>query len=126
MRHHISSLIILSFARMRSRRVFLISRNFPERVLPQMKVKPRKLRKALEEADVAVTYAERPALVAEKLSQCIECELFHTALRPFGIVYCRITGGARHRHLGGNPAPGHGSTFAFTLPVTVKEQARPA
>jgi hypothetical protein len=72
MRRHISCLSLRSFARMRSRRVFLISRNFPERVLPQMKVKPRKLRKALEEADVAVTYAERPALVAEKLSQCIE------------------------------------------------------
>ena len=56
--------------------------------LPQLPAspQPRKLRKTLEEADVAATYAERPALIAEKLSQCIECELFHTALRPFGIV----------------------------------------
>jgi hypothetical protein len=44
MRRHISCLIIRSFARMRSRRVFLLSRNFPERVLPQMKVEPRKLK----------------------------------------------------------------------------------
>src|SRR6266566_3451144 len=39
---HISSLIILSFARMRSGRVFLLIWNLPCRVLPQMKVKPRK------------------------------------------------------------------------------------
>src|SRR6202049_1320681 len=44
MRRHISSLIILSFARMRSARVFVLIWNLPARVLPQMKVKPRKLK----------------------------------------------------------------------------------
>src|ERR1700730_2880019 len=44
MRRHISALIILSFACMRSRRVFLLIWNLPWRVLPQMKVKPRKLK----------------------------------------------------------------------------------
>src|SRR4029077_3131750 len=66
---------------------------------------PRKLRKTLEEADVAVTYAERPALVAEKLSQCIECELFHTALRPFGIVYWRDHGGGTAQASGRESSP---------------------
>src|SRR6266571_3648267 len=44
MRRHISCLIILSFARRRSGRVFLLIWNLPWRVLPQMKVKPRKLK----------------------------------------------------------------------------------
>src|SRR6266513_2362243 len=44
MRRHISCLIILSFACMRSRRVFLLIWNLPWRVLPQMKVKLRKLK----------------------------------------------------------------------------------
>src|SRR5215471_19210725 len=44
MRFHISSLIILSFARMRSRRVFLLIWNWPVWVLPQIKVKPKKLK----------------------------------------------------------------------------------
>src|SRR6476646_1839433 len=44
MRRHISSFIILSFARMRSRRVILLIWNLPVCVLPQMKVKPRKLK----------------------------------------------------------------------------------
>ena len=44
MRRRISSLIVLSFARMRSRRVFRLIWNLPRRVLPQMKVKPRKLK----------------------------------------------------------------------------------
>src|ERR1700730_6111036 len=43
MRRHISALIILSFARMRSRRVFRCSWNLPWRVLPQMKVKPQEV-----------------------------------------------------------------------------------
>src|SRR5690349_20859829 len=38
------SLISRSFARMRSARVFRLIWNFPARVLPQMKVKPRKLK----------------------------------------------------------------------------------
>src|SRR3954451_24822287 len=42
MRCRSSSLIIRSFAFMRSRRLFRRSWNLPERVLPQMKVKPRK------------------------------------------------------------------------------------
>src|SRR6266567_3945641 len=42
MRWRISSFIIRSFARMRSRRVFRLIRNLPLRDLPQMKVKPRK------------------------------------------------------------------------------------
>src|SRR6266536_2059243 len=44
MSRHISCLIILSFACMRSRRVFLLIWNLPWRVLPQMKVKPTKLK----------------------------------------------------------------------------------
>ena len=34
----------MSFARMRSRRLFRLTRNFPARDLPQMKVKPRNLK----------------------------------------------------------------------------------
>src|SRR5262244_3736970 len=44
MRCHSSSLIIRNFARMRSRRVFVLIWNLPWRVFPQMKVKPRKLK----------------------------------------------------------------------------------
>src|SRR6478672_1869792 len=81
--------------------------------LPQLPAspQPRKLRKTLEEADVAVTYAERPALVAEKLSQCIECELFHTALRPFGIVYWRDHGGCTAQASGRDSRPRSRLTF---------------
>src|ERR1700730_17583299 len=39
-----SSLVSLSFACMRSRRVFLLRRNLPRRDVPQMSVKPRKLK----------------------------------------------------------------------------------
>ena len=44
MRRRSSSLTSLSFARMRSRRVFRLIRKLPRRDLPQMKVKPRKLK----------------------------------------------------------------------------------
>jgi hypothetical protein len=44
MRRRISCLISFSFARMRSARVFRLIWNLPARVLPQMKVKPRKLK----------------------------------------------------------------------------------
>src|SRR5262249_38251098 len=44
MRRRISVLIILSFARMRSARVFRLIWNLPARVFPQMKVKARKLK----------------------------------------------------------------------------------
>src|ERR1700730_1540805 len=44
MRLRNSSLISLSFAHMRSRRVFRLIWNFPARFLPQMKVRPRKLK----------------------------------------------------------------------------------
>ena len=44
MRRRISSLILLSVARMRSRRVILFTRNFPRLLRSQMKVKPRKLK----------------------------------------------------------------------------------
>src|ERR1700730_17825760 len=40
-----SSLVSLSFACMRSRRVFLLRRNLPRRDVPQMSVKPRKLKR---------------------------------------------------------------------------------
>src|SRR5215813_8611385 len=48
MRPRISSLTIRSFARMRSRRLFRLTWNLPARVLPQMKVKPRKLNRFAE------------------------------------------------------------------------------
>ena len=44
MRRRISCLISCNFARMRSARVFRLIWNLPARVLPQMKVKPRKLK----------------------------------------------------------------------------------
>src|ERR1700736_522468 len=44
MRRRSSSLILLSVARMRSRRVVLLTRNCPRLLRSQMKVKPRKLK----------------------------------------------------------------------------------
>ena len=72
MRRRSSSLISLSFARMRSRRVFRWSRNLPRRDLPQMKVKPRKSKvSGLPSPRWArLAAAKRPNSIRRVLSGC--------------------------------------------------------
>src|SRR3979490_2336875 len=77
MRRRSACLISLSLVRIRSRRVLRLIRNLPRRDLPQMKVKPRKLKVSglPSPGRLRFSAAKRPNSISRVFSGCSEREL---------------------------------------------------
>src|SRR5690349_14870859 len=110
------SLISRSFARMRSARVFRLIWNLPARVLPQMKVKPRKLKvsglprpRRLRRSAAKASELDQPGLLRMQRQCKLPQPLAHLIPKALGVALVleaddEVVGVAHDNHVAGGRA----------------------